>query len=155
MPKRDHREISLLLKQAQQRKQIAVDTALAKLQSSLAQWVVLRRIRTDPGASAHDLAQAAFQTDQSFGSITRRLIERGLVIREQGKGRSSAHHLSDAGRKLLEKCEPIVMATLRLEFAGLSEDELQVFGVFLAKIVGEDQGVRTNHTGPVADRDRR
>lgn len=154
MPKRDHREISLLLKQAQQRKQIAVDTALSKLQSSMAQWVVLRRIRSAPGASAHDLAQAAFQTDQSFGSVTRRLIARGLVIREQGKGRSTAHHLSDAGRKLLEKCDPIVVATLRLEFAVLSEDELQNFGAFLAKIVGENQGVRTSHAAPAADRER-
>jgi len=137
---RDIREISLLLKQVQQRKQAAVDEALAELQCTLAQWVILRRIDRYPGASAHTLAQSAFQTDQSFGAITRRLIERGLVIREQGKGRATMHRLSDEGENLLNASDPIVRGTLRTQFAGLDEGELQLFGDLLAKIIDHQNG---------------
>ncbi|HLS19299.1 MAG TPA: MarR family transcriptional regulator [Paracoccaceae bacterium] len=135
LARRDIREISLLLKQAQHRKQKAVDDALGELQCSLAQWVILRRIAAHPGASAHALAQSAFQTDQAFGAITRRLIDRGLVIREQGKGRATAHRLSSEGERLLEQSEPIVRRVVREEFSGLDDDELEVFGDLLAKIV--------------------
>lgn len=135
MARRDIREISLLLKQAQHRKQIAVDEALSALQCSLAQWVILRRISDHPGASAHALAQSAFQTDQAFGAITRRLIDRGLVIREQGKGRATAHRLSAEGEKLLAACDPIMRRVVREHFSGLNDDELELFGDLLAKCV--------------------
>ena len=131
----DVREISVRLKRAQQGKQIAVDAALAGLESSLSQWVVLRRIRTLPGASAHDLAQSAFQTDQSFGALVRRLIERGLVARKPGRGRATMHTLTPKGEALLDQCEPIVVATLREYFSGLTDEELLQLGALLEKVL--------------------
>lgn len=134
MTKKDVYEISLLLKQVQHRKLTAVDDALMKLECSLSQWVILRRIERYPGASAHTLAQSAFQTDQSFGAITKRLIDRGLVVREQGKGRAFSHRLSEAGISLLKLCNPVVKKTLEEKLQGLDEDELETFGDLLAKI---------------------
>ncbi|MHA6688460.1 MarR family winged helix-turn-helix transcriptional regulator [Mesorhizobium sp. A556] len=144
----DIREISLRLKRVQQGKQSAVDAALSSLESSLSQWVVLRRIRTLPGASAHDLAQASFQTDQSFGALVRRLIERGLVARKPGRGRATMHTLSPKGEKLLDRCEPIVVATLRKHFSALSAEELLQLGQLLKKALQEPatdpaSGIRT------------
>lgn len=135
MKKLDLREISLLLKQAQQRKQIAVDAALSGLDCSLAQWVVLRRIWAYPGESSHFLAMAAFQTDQAFGLMTRRLIERGLVVRQPGRGRVINHSLTAQGQKLLDACEPIVRDTLKVQFSSLNEDELQILGSLLGRII--------------------
>lgn len=129
----DIRETSLRLKRVQHAKQVAVDAALAGLGSSLAQWVVLRRIRTLPGASAHELAQAAFQTDQSFGVLARRLIERGLVERKPGRGRATMHTLTAEGEALLDRCEPVVIATLQQHFSALSEAELAQLDSLLEK----------------------
>lgn len=135
MKELDVREISLLLKQAQQRKQFAVDAALAAHDCSLAQWVVLRRIHAYPGESSHYLAMSAFQTDQAFGLMTRRLIERGLVVRQPGRGRVITHSLTAKGQSLLATCEPIVFETLERQFAQLTKTELQTLGGLLARIV--------------------
>lgn len=129
----DIRNLSLHLKHVQQTKQVAVDAALNAVGCSLAQWVVLRRIRALPGASAHELAQAAFQSDQSFGVLVRRVIERGLVERKPGKGRATMHTLTAKGEALLDRCNPIVVETLKAHFAGLTEDELGLLDALLEK----------------------
>lgn len=54
---------------------------------SVVQWDALRHLHQNPGASLHDLARLTFQTDQSFGSLAARMIDRGLIER-----RVPAHH---------------------------------------------------------------
>src|ERR1043166_4841201 len=57
------------VKQVQYRHHRALDTALAGVNSALAQRDARRAIARDPGASAHALAVATFQSDQSFGTL--------------------------------------------------------------------------------------
>lgn len=133
----DFREVSICLKRVQQGKQLAVDAALSDLGCSFSQWVLLDRISAFPGASAHQLAQAAFQTDQSFGSLARRLIDRDLVKRKPGRGRATMHTLTPQGERLLVQCNPLVMSTLRQHFSALTAEEFQQFGALLQKIMRE------------------
>jgi len=91
--------------------------------TTLAQWDALRAINEHPGASAHVLAEQTFQTDQSFGALATRLIEKGLVARQPGKGRALVHSLTDEGRRILERGTSIAIRVAAAAFAPLSEPE--------------------------------
>ncbi|MFG1922772.1 MarR family winged helix-turn-helix transcriptional regulator [Cryptosporangium sp. NPDC048952] len=64
---------------------------------SLVQWDVLRHVHRNPDASLHALAELTFQTDQSMGELSRRMIERGLLERVEGRGRAVKHRLTSDG----------------------------------------------------------
>ncbi|GAA0253479.1 MarR family winged helix-turn-helix transcriptional regulator [Cryptosporangium japonicum] len=69
---------------------------------SLVQWDVLRHVHRNPDASLHALAELTFQTDQSMGELSRRMIERGLLERAPGGGRAVRHRLTAAGTEAYE-----------------------------------------------------
>jgi len=109
------------IKRAQYRDHRAMDAALRETGISLVQWDALRAIDRSPGASAHDLAVASFQTDQSFGTLGNRLEAAGWIERRQGTGRRLEHHLNDAGRAALEAGHEVVARVLPGLFAVLDE----------------------------------
>lgn len=111
------------IKQIQYRHHRALDTRLAVLGTTLAQWDALRAIDRHPGASAHDLAVVTFQSDQAFGGLAARLISQGLIERRQGRGRRIEHHLTDAGAAVLKAGYPSAHAVLETSFAPLSDQE--------------------------------
>src|SRR5262245_47040783 len=90
------------VKQVQWRHHRPPDTALAGVGSSLAQWDALRAIAQNPGANAHALAVATFQSDQSFGALANRLVARDLIERRPGHGRQIVHHLTPSGELTVE-----------------------------------------------------
>ncbi|KAF2992072.1 MarR family transcriptional regulator [Methylocystis sp. MJC1] len=116
---------ALSLKRAQIAKSGAFDRNLASLGLTMAQWVVLDRIRAHPAQSTHALAKASLMTDQSVGELVAKLAKRGLIQRVAGPGRSIRHHLTDAGAELLEKAAPLVADALESAFAGLSHSEIE------------------------------
>ena len=61
------------VKQAQYRQHRALEAALAPLDTTVVQWDAMRAMARLPGASAHDLAIATFQSDQAFGTLANRL----------------------------------------------------------------------------------
>ena len=128
-------KLGLHIKQIQQRKQLAVDAGLAPLGTTMSQWIVLRNIAAHPGKSAHELAQVTFQTDQSFGALVSRLVDRGLVERAQGPGRRLLHRLTDDGAALLKRCDPLVERALRDQFGNLDDTELGQLHALLERIV--------------------
>jgi DNA-binding MarR family transcriptional regulator len=67
-----------------------VNERLAPLGISIVQWDALRHLHENPDASLHDLAQLTFQTDQSFGTLATRRIDRGLIERVPSPGRACA-----------------------------------------------------------------
>jgi len=131
-------EIGLSVKRLQVRHHRAIDSELAPLGISLVQWDALRHLDKNPGASLHDLAQLTFQTDQSFGTLAGRMIERGLIERVPGPGRAAHHRLTDKGRKLRRSGDQIVGGVLAASFAALTPAQLATFDKLLVQLLGSD-----------------
>ncbi|SJZ79841.1 MarR family winged helix-turn-helix transcriptional regulator [Consotaella salsifontis] len=111
------------IKELQTRHHRALDSRLTMIGSSLAQWDALRAIAHCPGASSHALARYTFQTDQSFGALVARLVDKGLVSRSAGRGRALAYSLTESGEAMFEHGRSIVEDVLTQSFAPLGEDE--------------------------------
>jgi DNA-binding MarR family transcriptional regulator len=128
-------EIGLSVKRLQVRHHRASDSELAPLGISLVQWDALRHLDQNPGASLHDLAQLTFQTDQSFGTLAGRMIERGLIERVDGPGRAVRHRLTEKGRKLRRAGEQVVGSVLSRSFAPLTPQQLATFDKLLIQLL--------------------
>src|SRR5580658_8949776 len=115
----------------------ALDANLAPLGVSLVQWDALRHLDENPGASLHDLALLTFQSDQAFGTLAGRMIQRGLIERVPGPGRAVRHQLTDKGRSLRERGDAIVERVLKESFASLSPDDLAVLDRILMRVLDQ------------------
>jgi DNA-binding MarR family transcriptional regulator len=123
------------VKQVQYRHHRALDTRLAAAGTTLAQWDALRAISRNPGASAHTLALETFQSDQSFGTLANRLAAQDLITRRAGRGRRIEHHLTHAGKKVLQAGGPIAEGVFAVSFAQLSDKERSTLLDLLLRIV--------------------
>ncbi len=128
-------ELSIAIKRLQHRHHRTLDTELAPLGITLVQWHTLRHIGENPGASAHTLAQLTFQSDQSFGTLANRLVERALIAREQGAGRAIAHRLTPAGKKLWRSGNAVVDAVLAASLGVLNATEREVLHGLLQRLL--------------------
>lgn len=125
------------IKQVQYLHHRALDTGLATVGTTLAQWDALRAIDRRPGASAHDLAVLTFQSDQAFGSLAARLIMQGLIERRPGRGRRIEHHLTVTGATMMRAGHPLAQAVLSASFADLSEQERMTLLNLLHRIIAQ------------------
>ena len=100
------------------------------------QWDALRHLDQNPGASLHDLAQLTFQSDQAFGTLAARMIERGLIERVPGPGRAVHHQLTDKGRQLRKAGERVVDRVLANSFAALTPTQLATLDKLLIRLLG-------------------
>ena len=135
----DLETLARAVKQAQHRQHRTLDAALLKAGVSLVQWDALRAIAAMPGASAHALALATFQTDQSFGTLATRLEARGFIRREPGKGRRTLHRLTPEGRRVLAKAGAVAQRVRERLFAALSEADREALQSILAALLAEGQ----------------
>lgn len=131
-------DIGQSVKRLQMRHHRALDAELAALGISLVQWDALRHLDHNPGASLHDLARMTFQTDQSFGALAGRMIDRGLIERVPGPGRAVRHRLTDKGRALRHAGGQIVDRVLVDSFAPLTPAQLASFDALLAQLLDDD-----------------
>lgn len=111
------------IKRAQYRNHRTMDAALQEIGVSLVQWDAMRAIERMPSASGHELAVATFQSDQAFGTLANRLVERGLIERSAGRGRRIEHTLTGAGRDALAAGRELSVDVLDDLFAPLSETQ--------------------------------
>ena len=125
------------IKHVQYRHHRALDTGLAVAGTTLAQWDALRAIARQPGASAHALAVATFQSDQAFGTLANRLEAQGLIERRPGHGRQIEHHLTPVGSSTLAAGHAIANDVLGASFASLCEEERATLLELLLRITGE------------------
>ena len=128
-------QIGLAVKRLQHRHHRGGDAALAALGLTLVQWDALRHIAENPGASLHDLAQLTFQTDQSFGTLAVRLVDRGLIERVPGPGRAVRHRITAKGDRVRVEARKVLSGVLAETFDRLSAEEQQSFGDLLAKLL--------------------
>jgi DNA-binding MarR family transcriptional regulator len=129
-------EIGLAVKRLQMRHHRTIDSALAPLGVSLVQWDALRHLKENPTASLHDLAQLTFQTDQSFGALAARMVDRGLIERVDAPGRAIRHRLTTRGEEVRRAGDAIVEQVLTDSFAPLSPDQLASFDELLVQLLG-------------------
>lgn len=129
--------IGLSVKRLQMRHHRAIDAGLAPLGISLVQWDALRHLEENPSASLHDLALLTFQSDQSFGTLAGRMIQRGLIERVAGPGRAVRHRLTDRGRSLRKEGDAIVERVLQDSFATLTPQELSVLDGLLLRVLAQ------------------
>lgn len=120
-------DVALLIKTVQHRHHRRLDAVFSELGISLVQWNALREIARRPEASMHALAEASFNSDQAFGTLAKRLLEAGLIVRRQGNGRVLIHELTTTGQSLLDQGCLRYSAVMAEAFSGLSGED--VFGL--------------------------
>jgi DNA-binding MarR family transcriptional regulator len=141
-------EVALSVKRVQHRHHRALTDALADLGISLVQWDTLRHLHQHPDASLHDLAQLTFQTDQSFGTLATRMVERGLIERVPAPGRAIRHRITEKGEAVRREGARRVTAVVKHSFACLSPDQLDQLGALLDLILKEPRaGARHRNHG--------
>jgi DNA-binding MarR family transcriptional regulator len=132
--------IGLSVKRLQMRHHRALNAGLVPLGITLVQWDALRHLDENPGASLHDLALLTFQSDQSFGTLAARMINRGLIERVPGPGRAVHHRLTQKGTGLRQGGDAIVERVLRKSFASLAPAQLAEFDELLTRVLSEPGG---------------
>jgi DNA-binding MarR family transcriptional regulator len=128
-------QIGLAVKRLQHRHHRGGDAALAALGLTLVQWDALRHIAENPGASLHLLAQLTFQSDQAFGTLATRMVDRGLIERLGGPGRAVRHRLTERGERLRVEGQRVVEGVLVESLSPLTPDELAQLDGLLRKLV--------------------
>jgi DNA-binding MarR family transcriptional regulator len=118
----DDEVLGRAIKQVQWRHHRTLDARMRAIGSTIVQWDVLRALETQPDASAHDLAQATFQSDQSLGVMMRGMEAKGLVERRAGKGRRLEHRITEAGARVLEQGHGFAAEVLSTSFAALDDE---------------------------------
>jgi DNA-binding MarR family transcriptional regulator len=124
-------EVGLAIKRVQVRHHRALDSRLSKLGLSLVQWDALRHLSASPDASLHELAQLTFQSDQAFGTLAARMVDRGLIERLEGPGRAVRHRITAKGAKLFAAGGAIADEVLADSFAPLNRRELDTLADLL------------------------
>ncbi|GAA1033940.1 MULTISPECIES: MarR family winged helix-turn-helix transcriptional regulator [Amycolatopsis] len=126
-----HADVALAVKRLQHRHHRALSQALQPLGLSLVQWDTLRHLDNHPEASLHDLAVLTFQTDQSFGTLAARMVDRGLIERVPGPGRAVRHRLTEKGAELRAAGQELADAVVKTSFSRLSAAQLNELGALL------------------------
>jgi DNA-binding MarR family transcriptional regulator len=132
----DIEKLGRAVKQAQYRNHRALETALARVGTTLVQWDALRAIARTPGSSGRELAAETFQGEQSFGALAGRLEAQRLIERRPGRGRRVEHFITEEGQKVLAAGRPVALAALTESFSTLNEDERAALLALLQKPVG-------------------
>ena len=107
-----------------------MDTALAPLGLSAAQYACLELLGQRPGQSNAELARGAFVTRQSMNHVLRGLHARGLVTRADAAphGRALPTQLTEAGRDALNAAHHAVHdieRTMVQEMSTASQERLR------------------------------
>ncbi|GAA0566657.1 MarR family transcriptional regulator [Paractinoplanes ferrugineus] len=129
-------DVGLAVKRLQHRHHRALSQALAPLGLSLVQWDTLRHLHRQPESSLHDLAVLTFQTDQSFGTLAARMVDRGLIERVPGPGRAVRHRLTDEGERLRHAGQERADEVVARSFAALSDEQIDELGALLDAALG-------------------
>lgn len=127
-------EIGLAVKRLQWRHHREANRRLsAHAGLSLVQWDVLRHLHEQPDATLHTLAELTFQTDQSMGTLAKRMIDRGLLKRADGPGRATRHSLTEDGQRAYEAGSVILEGVLAESVGALTDAERVVLHELLLK----------------------
>jgi DNA-binding MarR family transcriptional regulator len=133
----DLQPLTLAIKRVQYKHHRALDSKLIEIGTTLAQWDALRAIDRHPESSSHKLAGLTFQTDQSFGALANRMVDRELIQRIGGVGRAILHRLTPAGEAMLRDGHVVVNKVLAKSLAPLTAAERQQLHGLLNRLLDE------------------
>jgi DNA-binding MarR family transcriptional regulator len=130
--------IGYLLRQAQAVHRQHMDRALADLQVTTPQFLVMTMLAAYPGASNAELARLALQTPQTVSVIVHNLERAALVARRAHAvhGRIQHVELTAAGKALLGKCKRRVGAVEAGLLEGVGPAEEAVIRRWLVTVAG-------------------
>ena len=134
----DLEQLGRAVKAAQHRQHRTLELALSAIDTTVVQWDALRAIARSPGASAHALAVATFQTDQSFGTLANRLETQGLIERRAGDGRRIEHRLTPAGTRMLAEANKVATRIREELFEPLNEPDRRALQKILARLLAAE-----------------
>ncbi|HEY3338867.1 MAG TPA: MarR family winged helix-turn-helix transcriptional regulator [Propionicimonas sp.] len=126
-------DLGLAVKRLQWRHHRESNKRLAAVGLSLVQWDVLRHLHRTPELSLHAVAALTFQTDQSMGELARRMIDRGLIERIDGTGRSVWHRLTPAGERAYADGAGVFEGVLSESVGQLTPAEQKILHELLVK----------------------
>lgn len=133
--------LAYLLRHAQAAARLTLERALADLDVTPPQFVVLTMLKAYPGLSGADLARVALLTPQTVGVIIRNLERDGAIRKTPHPvhGRLLQWTLTQRGQTLLEKCRRHAMALERRLMTGLSATAEVTVRRWLSNIAAELQ----------------
>lgn len=132
----DEQVLARAVKQVQWSHHRALDGRLRGIGATVVQWDVLRALDGNPAASAHELAAATFQSDQSLGVMMRRMVDRGLVERT-AQGRRLEHRITAGGRELLEAGHSFAAEVFGSSFRALEAADRAQLLALLRRVGGD------------------
>ena len=92
------------------------------------QWIFLRILWLEDGLSQRELSERANLTEPTAHTVLLRMVEQGLITRENVAGNKRRQHafLTPRGNELREKLEPLAVEANDIAVQGLSTDELRI-----------------------------
>jgi DNA-binding MarR family transcriptional regulator len=140
--------LGYLLRQAAGAVRLRLERALADLEITPAQFVVLTMLDAYPGASGADVARLALLTPQTVHGITSNLTRVGLVARQPHPvhGRVQRLGLTPEGQALLSRCRERARQMDAALAAGFSAEEEAVIRRWLVSLA-----VASNETDSPVD----
>lgn len=127
-----------LIRRAHQMSVAIFETKAAPFSITAPQHVVMTALFKHPGVDQVTLAGLVALDKVTTGSIVSRLVDRGLVRREQSAhdGRARALFLSDEGTALLVEMQQIVRQAQKTLLARLSREEQKTLMNLLRQMMG-------------------
>ncbi len=134
-PPTDPRPLGYLLRQAAAAHRLRMERALADLNVTPPQLLVLTLLAANPGQSNADVARAAFLTTPTVTVIVANLERRGAVKRTSHAVHGRVQHLelTAAGHDLLAASRVRAHAVERELEDGVSPEEMQTIRTWLAR----------------------
>jgi DNA-binding MarR family transcriptional regulator len=132
--------LGYLLRQAHAAVRQAVERALADLEVTQPQFLVMTMINAYPGCSSADIARLTVLTPQTISLIVANLEKAGRLTREQSPthGRVQVVSLTDEGRALLARSRERTQGLEARLVENLSSEEDQIIRRWLVDIATRD-----------------
>lgn len=100
------------------------------------QWLVLKTIEEDSVATQQQIAAKAFKDIASITRIIELLVKKNFVLRDFHTDRRRFDlSLTDEGKDILVKVQPIITSNRKTALTGLSESEINTIQLALSKII--------------------
>lgn len=107
-----------------------------RLDLSKEQWSVLKRLKVNDGQPQNDLAFITHRDKTSMTRLVNTMENKDLVVRktDENDKRVNRIFLTDHGKKVIEKVEPIMFDLIPKVQENLSEKEIETLIMTLKKI---------------------
>jgi DNA-binding MarR family transcriptional regulator len=128
--------LGYLLRQASAANRLAIERALADLEVTQPQFLVMTMVNAYPGASGADIARLTMLTPQTISVIVTNLERSGRLRRVTSafNGRVQEMELTDEGRRLLALSRERTQSIEARLLAGLSADEERLIRRWLVEV---------------------